>query len=199
MKDKEKQTTEQEKLQDEKQDTKQNPNQNKENIDPEVLEKIVSELEKKYNLKKENIKILKVQTTTGRTRLYRNILRDSLFWLFDLLLIFALQGYLKFADSSIDLFVIKLILFSLVFYIIELITRAVITKYYQKLIVYSFGTVMIPVTVIALVLSQLTVGLKFTDNDKMIAFFILFIIARVIIRFIIMRKEILSAMRGRRK
>lgn len=46
MKDKEKQTTEQEKLQDEKQDTKQNPNQNKENIDPEVLEKIVSELEK---------------------------------------------------------------------------------------------------------------------------------------------------------
>jgi|GEM_PF-625890 len=199
MKDKEKQTTEQEKLQDEKQDTKQNPNQNKENIDPEVLEKIVSELEKKYNLKKENIKILKVQTTTGRTRLYRNILRDSLFWLFDLLLIFALQGYLKFAESSIDLFVIKLILFSLVFYIIELITRAVITKYYQKLIVYSFGTVMIPVTVIALVLSQLTVGLKFTDNDKMIAFFILFIIARVIIRFIIMRKEILSAMRGRRK
>lgn len=199
MKDKEKQTTEQEKLQDEKQDTKQNPNQNKENIDPEVLEKIVSELEKKYNLKKENIKILKVQTTTGRTRLYRNILRDSLFWLFDLLLIFALQGYLKFADSSIDLFVIKLILFSLVFYIIELITRAVITKYYQKLIVYSFGTIMIPVTVIALVLSQLTVGLKFTDNDKMIAFFILFIIARVIIRFIIMRKEILSAMRGRRK
>lgn len=199
MKDKEKQTTEQEKLQDEKQDTKQNPNQNKENIDPEVLEKIVSELEKKYDLKKENIKILKVQTTTGRTRLYRNILRDSLFWLFDLLLIFALQGYLKFADSSIDLFVIKLILFSLVFYIIELITRAVITKYYQKLIVYSFGTVMIPVTVIALVLSQLTVGLKFTDNDKMIAFFILFIIARVIIRFIIMRKEILSAMRGRRK
>ncbi|HHW99819.1 MAG TPA: hypothetical protein GX740_00750 [Acholeplasmataceae bacterium] len=199
MKDKEKQTTEQEKLQDEKQDTKQNPNQNKENIDPEVLEKIVSELEKKYNLKKDNIKILKVQTTTGRTRLYRNILRDSLFWLFDLLLIFALQGYLKFADSSIDLFVIKLILFSLVFYIIELITRAVITKYYQKLIVYSFGTVMIPVTVIALVLSQLTVGLKFTDNDKMIAFFILFIIARVIIRFIIMRKEILSAMRGRRK
>ena len=113
--------------------------------------------------------------------------------------IFALQGYLKFAESSIDLFVIKLILFSLVFYIIELITRAVITKYYQKLIVYSFGTVMIPVTVIALVLSQLTVGLKFTDNDKMIAFFILFIIARVIIRFIIMRKEILSAMRGRRK
>lgn len=199
MKDKEKQTTEQEKLQDEKQDTKQNPNQNKENIDPEVLEKIVSELEKKYDLKKENIKILKVQTTTGRTRLYRNILRDSLFWLFDLLLIFALQGYLKFAESSIDLFVIKLILFSLVFYIIELITRAVITKYYQKLIVYSFGTVMIPVTVIALVLSQLTVGLKFTDNDKMIAFFILFIIARVIIRFIIMRKEILSAMRGRRK
>lgn len=199
MKDKEKQTTEQEKLQDEKQDTKQNPNQNKENIDPEVLEKIVSELEKKYNLKKENIKILKVQTTTGRTRLYRNILRDSLFWLFDLLLIFALQGYLKFAENSIDLFVIKLILFSLVFYIIELITRAVITKYYQKLIVYSFGTVMIPVTVIALVLSQLTVGLKFTDNDKMIAFFILFIIARVIIRFIIMRKEILSAMRGRRK
>lgn len=199
MKDKEKQTTEQEKLQDEKQDTKQNPNQNKENIDPEVLEKIVSELEKKYNLKKENIKILKVQTTTGRTRLYRNILRDSLFWLFDLLLIFALQGYLKFAENSIDLIVIKLILFSLVFYIIELITRAVITKYYQKLIVYSFGTVMIPVTVIALVLSQLTVGLKFTDNDKMIAFFILFIIARVIIRFIIMRKEILSAMRGRRK
>lgn len=199
MKDKEKQTTEQEKLQDEKQDTKQNPNQNKENIDPEVLEKIVSELEKKYNLKKENIKILKVQTTTGRTRLYRNILRDSLFWLFDLLLIFALQGYLKFAESSRDLIVIELILFSLVFYIIELITRAVITKYYQKLIVYSFGTVMIPVTVIALVLSQLTVGLKFTDNDKMIAFFILFIIARVIIRFIIMRKEILSAMRGRRK
>jgi hypothetical protein len=199
MKDKEKQTTEQEKLQDEKQDTKQNPNQNKENIDPEVLEKIVSELEKKYNLKKENIKILKVQTTTGRTRLYRNILRDSLFWLFDLLLIFALQGYLTFAESSRDLIVIELILFSLVFYIIELITRAVITKYYQKLIVYSFGTVMIPVTVIALVLSQLTVGLKFTDNDKMIAFFILFIIARVIIRFIIMRKEILSAMRGRRK
>lgn len=191
MKDKEKQTNdEKEKLQDEQ----TNSPQNAENIDPEVLEKIVSELEDKYNLKKENIKILKIQTGPSKPKLHMLILRDVLFWIMDFLVILALQGYLEFTENN----PLKLFLFSLCIYIIELVIRTIITRYYQRLIVYSFGLVMIPVTVISIVLSQLAVELYFND-DKMIAFFILFIIFRVVIKFLIMRKEIVTVMRGRRK
>lgn len=192
MKDNEKQTNEEK---DNLQDEQKNNPKNAENIDPEVLEKIVSELEEKYNLKKENIKILKVQTGPSKPKLYMLILRDILFWIMDFLVILALQGYLKFTENNL----LKLFLFSLCIYIIEFVIRIIITRYYQRLIIYSFGTIMIPVTVISIVLSHLAVNLAFTNSDKMIAFFVLFIIFRVVIKFLIMRKEIVTVMRGRRK
>lgn len=196
MKDKEKQTNnEQEteeidrtKINDQKHDLE------KMDIDQEVLEKIVSELEEKYNLKKENIKIVKVRKVPEKQKILKSILRNLLFWVFDFLLIISLQGYLKFTEFNI----IKLLLFSIIFFVIELVLRNILTKYYQRLVLYSFGTIMIPATIIALVLAHLTVDLQL-DNNKMIAFFILFIVVRIVLRFVLMRKEIMSVMKGRRK
>lgn len=161
-------------------------------IDPELLDKIVTELEEKYDLKKEDIKILKIDKDMKRKK---TILKDFLFWAFDFLLIISLHGYLSFSEPNI----LKLLLYSIVFYIIELTIRIILNKYYQKLVFYSFGLIMVPVTIIALLLANMVVGLKFIDNDKMILFFILFIIARVMLRFVLMRKEIQTLLKGRKK
>lgn len=161
-------------------------------IDPELLDRIVTELEEKYDLKKEDIKILKIDKDMKRKK---TILKDFLFWAFDFLLIISLHGYLSFSEPNI----LKLLLYSIVFYIIELTIRIILNKYYQKLVFYSFGLIMVPVTIIALLLANMVVGLKFIDNDKMILFFILFIIARVMLRFVLMRKEIQTLLKGRKK
>lgn len=163
-------------------------------IDPEVLDKIVSELEEKYNLKKENIKIVKVKAEPQKRTFLKVLLKDILFWMFDFLLIISLNGYLRFSE----LHLVKLLLFSIVFYIIELAARVAINKYYQKLIIYSFGTVMIPVTIIALMLAQLVTGLTF-ESANMILFFIFFIVVRIILRFVVLRKEIRVIMKGRKR
>lgn len=164
-------------------------------IDPEVLEKIVNELEEKYNLKKENIKIVKVQKEQLKQKFLRTLFYSFLFWVFDFLLIISLNGYLHFAEFE----VFSLLIYSVVFYIIELAGRTVIEKYYKKLILYSFGTIMLPVTIVALLLAHLATGLEFLNNSDMMAFFILFIIIRIIIRFVLMRKEIMMTMKGRKK
>lgn len=197
MKD-EKKYTDEEKIVEENEARLEEGNQEKDpnrvEIDPEVLEKIVTELEEKYNLKKENIKIVKVHKEPASKSILKVILSSLLLWVFDFLLIVALNGYLEFAPNDI----IHLLIYSIVFYIIELSGRVIIDKYYKKFILYSFGTIMLPVTIVALLLAHLATGLEFLNNSDMIAFFILFIIIRVIIRFLMMRKEIMKAMRGRK-
>lgn len=165
------------------------------NIDPEILEKIVSELEEKYDLKKENIKIVKMKKIPTKKMIYKYLLRELFFWFVDFLLIIALNGYLEFSEPNI----LNLFLFSIVFYIIEFVSKIVIQKYYQKLVIYSFGSIMIPMTILSLILSDLVVNLESDNTDNLIAFYILFIIIRLIIRFVLMRKEIQSMMKGRRK
>lgn len=196
MKDKEKQNNNEIKTEDDIQKDPENMDleNQKLDIDPEVLDKIVSELEEKYNLKKENIKIVKVKAEPEKRTFLKVLLKDVLFWMFDFLLIISLNGYLQFSEFNI----VKLLLFSIVFYIIELAARVAIHKYYQKIIVYSFGTVMIPVTIIALMLAQLATGLTF-ESDNMILFFIFFMIVRIILRFVVLRKEIKVIMKGRKK
>lgn len=168
---------------------------NKIDIDPEILDRIVSELEEKYNLKKENIKIVKVEKQPVKKRLLRALLNLLLFWVFDFLLIIALNGYLGIPESD----VLNILIFSIVFYLIEFAGKTILDKYYKKLILYSFGTVILPVTIISLMLAQVAIGIEFLNNDDMIIFFILFIIVRIILRFILMRKEIMTVMKGRRK
>lgn len=165
------------------------------NIDPEILEKLVSELEEKYDLKKENIKVIKVKRTPRRNMIFKYSLREVFFWLMDFAVIIALNGYLKFSEPNF----LKLLLFSIIFYVIEFVSRIIIQKYYQKLVIFSFGTIMLPITIISLILSNLVVNLDIYSTDNLIAFYILFLIFRWVIRFILMRKEIQSMMKGRKK
>ena len=193
MKDKEKQTNEEVK-DEELQKDQDNLDNEKLEIDPEVLDKIVSELEEKYNLKKENIKIVKVKAEPQKHAFLKALFKDILFWIFDFLLIISLNGYLQFTEFDI----VKLLIFSIVFYIIELVAKITLNKYYHKILVYSFGTVMIPVTIIALMVAQFVTGLAF-ESDNMILFFIFFMVVRIILRFVILRKEIKIILKGRKK
>jgi len=191
MDNKEKQQNEEKNLQDQKNEEKKQSDP----VDQEIIDKIISELEDKYDLKRENIKILKIQTTPYKPKIYSLILRDIFFWFLDLLLIFALQGYFNFFENNL----LKIILFSICFYLIESLSRYIITKYYQKIIFYSFGLIMIPVTIIAIILAHLIVDIEFTNSNKMIGFLMIFMFTRILIRFVFMRKEIVTIVRGRRR
>ena len=165
----------------------------KEDLEAEVIEKIVSELEEKYNLKKENIKIVKVKKLSTKQRISRMVFKEIMFWLFDFLLIIALHGYFSFPESNI----LKLLLFSIVFYIIEMAGRTIINKYFRKLVLYSFGTIMLPITITALFLAQKLTEVELIED--ILLFIIVFIGVRIILRFVLMRKEILSLIKGRKK
>lgn len=181
------------KANDEKKNEVENKEKEKSDLEEEVIERIVNELEEKYNLKKENIKIVKVGNQGFKPSIFKIVLKELLFWLFDFLLIIALHGYFRFPESN----PLNLLLFSIVFYIIEMSGRTIINRYFKKLLLYSFGTVMLPITVVALILAQLATNIELSDN--ILLFVIVFIGVRIIIRYIIMRKEIQSVMRGRKK
>jgi len=187
MEDKNKKNNNQNPIEEEKDEKKQ------ENIEDEVIEKIVNELEEKYNIKKENIKIVKLKQQTPRQRIKSVVFKEFFFWLFDFLLILALHGYFSLPETDI----LKILLFSAAFYIIETSGRVIIDKYFRKLILYSFGTIMLPITIIALVLAQLVSGVEMSED--IILFVIVFITVRIILRFILMRKEILTVIQGRKK
>lgn len=177
-----------------KQENQETENNNEEETAKE-LDKLIKNLEEEQNIDPKTIKILKVERPSLEQMRRKRITGALVMLVFDLFLLVALNGYLKFADFDL----LKFVIFGLSFFAFEFLFKWLLQKYYPKLIMYSFGAIMIPLTVIALVIAELISGLKIEDSDKLIIFYILFIVVRFALRYLLMRKEIKAMMEGRKK
>lgn len=151
------------------------------------LEDLLEQLQKEYNLDKKDIKVVQFRKRKMSTK---EILLSVLFgFLLDLVIIVALNGYLKFTNFS----VLNITLFSLFFTVIETTLRQILMKYVFRLMLMSFGLISIPITIISFVLAILIVpGFVVENTGKLILFFIIFMVMRLTIRMFMMRRNLLK-------
>ena len=161
-------------------------------ISPEDINQLLDELKEKYNIKDDNIKIVRIQKKSSPKMI---ILGTILSFLFDWVVIISLNGYLNYAEFNF----LRLTLFSLLFSTIELILKQLMMKYFSKIIFTSFGLVVIPITIISMMIAWIAIGVNPGKNDILILFFILFIVIRGLLKMMLMRKEINSNYKGGKK
>ncbi|MDD3999476.1 MAG: hypothetical protein PHX62_01100 [Bacilli bacterium] len=163
---------------------KEEKKDDREIVTPEELKDFIEDLKDKYNLEDQNIRIVRIERKKPEPK--QIILTFLLSYIFDFVLIIALNGYLAFAPYDIW----RLLLFSVIFSTTEIIIRELTMKYYPKWMFYSFGLILIPITIIALVFAWwITPGLVTNDTNDLILFFIIFLILRVLINFMMMRRN----------
>ena len=154
----------------------------KKQFTPEDLLEFIEEIKEKYDIDEGNIRIIKIE------RRKPNRKQTALFLLFvyllDFALIIALNGYLGFAPY--DFF--RLLLFSVIFTTTDILARELMMKHYPKIMFYSFGTIVFPISIAALIFSWwVTPGLEVTSFNNLVVFYIVFLFSRVLINFLIMR------------
>lgn len=171
---------------------KKKPEMDKLDISPEDIHQLLDELKEKYNIKDDNIKIVKIQKKNSPKMI---ILGTFLSYLFDWVVIISLNGYLNYAEF--DFF--RLTLFSLLFSTIELILKGLMMKYFSKIVFTSFGLAIIPITIISMMIAWIVIGVNPGKNDFLILFFILFIVIRGLLKMMLMRREINSKYKGGKK
>ncbi|NLD27016.1 MAG: hypothetical protein GX661_06620 [Acholeplasmataceae bacterium] len=166
------------------QDDKKQEEQNEDKkviLTPEELNDFLEELKEKYNIGEENIKIVKIERKKPPLKIL--IVSFLLSYLFDFLLIIALNGYLGFTTYNIW----KLLLFSVIFSTLELLIREILMRFFPKLMFYSLGTILIPISISALLLAWWITGLEAKDNYAL--FFIIFLILRLIMNVLLMKRN----------
>lgn len=153
-------------------------------LTPEDLKKFIEELKDRYNIDEENIRIVKIERRKPNPK---QILLSFLFSYFsDFILIISLNGYLGFAPYEF----FRILLFSVIFSTTEILIRELMMKYYPKLMFYSFGTILFPITITALIFAWwVTPGLKADSYNNLVVFFIIFLILRVVINFLLMKRN----------
>lgn len=178
MKNKDKEKKEQE----EKEEREEQEKKEKKQLTPEDLIGFIEELKERFDIDDANIRIVKIER---RKPNWKEVLLFLLFtYLLDFVLIIALNGYLGFAPY--DLF--RLFLFSVIFTTTDILGRELMMRYFPKLMFYSFGTIVFPISTAALIFAWwVTPDLAINSFNNLIAFFIIFMIARVLINFLIMR------------
>jgi hypothetical protein len=150
-------------------------------VTPDDLEKLLEDLKNKYNVRDENIKIVQIE---GKRPPIRMLITTFLFsFLFDFLLVISLNGYLSYTSYNI----LRLLIFSVVFSIAEFLFRGILMKFFPKLMLYSLGLILIPISFAALILGWWVSGLE--GNENLIPFFIIFLIIRFIMNALLMRRN----------
>ena len=134
---------------------------------------------------------------TARVRIKRPSWKQLLLsllvsYLVDLFLTVALSGYLGFAEHDW----LSIVLFSLIFTTTEALLRMVVIRFVTKLFMMSFGMISIPITILSFVFATLvTPGLVIESTGRLILFFIIFMIIRLLFRIFMMRKSIINQLR----
>jgi|SRR5690554_2861641 len=171
-----------------------NKNNNVRKESSQEFENLLKQLEDQYNLDRKNIKVVKIKQ---RKISFKDMILSILIgYLLDLILIIALNGYLGFADYDIK----SIFLFSFIFTTIETVLKQILMKFIFRLMLMSFGTVTIPLTIVSFIMAVLiTPRLEINSTGRLILFFIIFMIIRLLIRMFIMRKNILKQQRGIKK
>lgn len=165
-------------------DQKENKENNeiKQKFTPEDLLNFIEEIKEKYDIDDENIRIVRIERR--KPSLKQTILSFLFAYFLDFALIIALNGYIGFAPYDI----FRLLVFSLIFTTTEILVREMMMKYYPKLMFYSFGTIVIPISIAVLIFSWwVTPKLEFTSFNKLVIFYIVFLILRVVINFLSMK------------
>lgn len=168
----------------EKKPEEKNPPEEGEELDQEDLDHLVDEIKEQLDDESEEIRVVRInpQKPSWKSRLLDN----ALSFIFDALLVVSLNGYLKYADSHIW----NLLLLSLLFSVIDLILRRLVSRYFFKLMISSLGTIMIPLMIISFILAWLIIpGVEPNSNGQVMIFFVVFIIARSIMRILFLGKN----------
>jgi hypothetical protein len=155
--------------------------ENKVIFTPEDLDDFLEELKEKYNLGDDKIKIVKIERKKPPLKVL--LVSFLLSYLFDFLLIIALNGYLAFTTYNIW----KLFFFSIIFSTLELLIREIMMRFFPKLMFYSLGSILIPISIAALMLAWWIMGLEARNN--FVLFFIIFLILRLIMNVLLMRRN----------
>jgi hypothetical protein len=152
----------------EKKYSEENNDKNIINIKPEDLDEILKQLKERFDLDDDNIKIVKIERK--KTNLKDVIYSTVISFLFDLILIVSLDGFIGYAEENFSL-----IIFSLIFSVIELIFRKILMKYFFRLMFQTLGLIIIPITIFSFLIAWLiTPGLYIESEQRLILFFILF-------------------------
>ncbi|MGD9886646.1 MAG: hypothetical protein AB7T03_01630 [Bacilli bacterium] len=118
---------------------------------------------------------------------WKSILVTSILsFLFDLLLIISINGYLEFTESNI----LNIIFLSVLFSVIELILKRLVTHYFFRIVISSFGLIYIPIMIISFILAWMIIpNLEPLSSGKTLIFFLIFIVARSIMRLLFLNKN----------
>ncbi len=165
--------------------------ENKDKNDSNYLED--QENEEEFDSSIEDISFIEIEEP--KYKFLKELPRDILFIIIDLALIMALNGYFDFAKMKL----IDVIIFGLVFTIIEFAIKTVVGHYFIKLFTYSLGLITLPIIILSLYLSRIIVGIEVDDRTNLIWFYILFIIVRSIFRLIFIRNDLRKYMKGKQK
>lgn len=153
-------------------------------LDQEDLDHLVDEIKEQLEDESDEIRVVRINPKKPSWK--SRILDNALSFVFDALLVVSLNGYLNYAESHIW----NLLLLSLLFSIIELVLRKLVARYFFKLLITSLGTIMVPLMVISFILAWLIIpGVEPTSNGQVMIFFVVFIIARSIMRILFLGKN----------
>lgn len=153
-------------------------------LDQEDLDHLVDEIKEQLDEESGEIRVIRINPKRPS---WKSLLLDNaLSFIFDALLVVSLNGYLDYAEGHIW----NLLLLSLQFSIIELVLRGLVSRYFFKLMITSLGTIMIPLMIISFILAWLIIpGVEPNSNGQVMIFFVVFIIARSIMRILFLGKN----------
>ncbi|HNZ50551.1 MAG TPA: hypothetical protein PK087_01590 [Bacilli bacterium] len=159
------------------------PDETKEDDSQEQIDHLVEELRDQLE---EEGEIRFVRINPKKPSWKTIIITTVLSFIFDLLLIVSINGYLEFTDSKI----LNIIMLSVLFSVVELILKQVLNRYFFRLVISSFGLVYIPVMIVAFIIAWLfTPDLEPSSNGKVLLFFLIFMVARTIMRMIFLSRN----------
>ncbi|MGD9605803.1 MAG: hypothetical protein AB7V00_06650 [Bacilli bacterium] len=159
------------------------PKDSKQDESQDQIDHLVEELKDQLE---ENEEIQFVRINPKKPSWKSILITTLLSFVFDFLLIISINGYLEFTESKI----LNIILLSVLFSVIELILKRLTTRYFFRFIISSFGLIYVPIMIVSFIIAWLlTPNLEPFSNGKVLLFFLIFIVARSIMRFIFLNKN----------
>ena len=190
---------------DDKQKNEKNKEEEKNQVveDPEEIKKLLDELKEMdpsikqlmdslpENSEIKGIKIIKTKDQKIKDKLLK-ILLDVILNVF---LMLGISGLIKWYEGTIG----NIILFSLLYTLLETMLNYIIITFIPKIKLFSFGLSDVICTVVGFLLSLLIVHKVISfDTTLVIVFFLIFLVVKALIKFLIMKYAITRQFKKRR-
>lgn len=150
----------------------------------EDLDHLVQEIQDQLSEEDGEVRIVKIKNP--KTNWKSQLWMTALSFVFDFILIISINGYLNFMESEI----LNIAILSVLFSVIDLIFRKIVTQYFFRFIVTSFGLIFIPLMILAFMIAfVITPGVEPISTGRVLIFFFIFIVARSIMKLIFLNKN----------